>query len=259
MSVVVSGCCVGAVCVPGTGFTDTLGFSSSTPPPSEAPAASFTPDPESSTGPANVPAELPVVADGCPTSAEASLLRDEASGLSLEMRPVWQQMHPGDPGWVEIYGDHNSDVEQSLVDGSMQDFALALRSADKHTLALAVYVRPVPQGVGAADVADAYAQVLTTYTGDGGAGGVMMGRRAVELPSGPAELLEAFIPKASSGTYDGINLAYVTVHGDFAYYVVLRGAASNMGVYTTDFGCMGESLRFLTQKPGSSSTATAKP
>jgi hypothetical protein len=95
---------------------------------------------------------------------------------------------------VTIYGDHGSTVEAQVVDGTIQDFVLALDSPDARLLSLAVYVRAIPDELTLDVVGDRYAGVLTGTTINGFGPGVILGRETVELPAGEAIRLDSTLP-----------------------------------------------------------------
>jgi hypothetical protein len=173
-------------------------------------------------------------------------MSDVKSGFALVMAPDWSALLPGDQAWVDIYGNHRSDVEKDVKKGVIKDFALALRSPDVRSLSLAVYVYRDEPGISLDELADAYEVVLTQAVYGGYGPGEMVDRRELMLAAGRAVRLESTLPYTGplEGTVDDHVVAYVLVDGGRSYYFVFRGNADIIERHFEEFACMAESLRF---------------
>jgi hypothetical protein len=179
----------------------------------------------------------------CTTPTEGLEVLDEQSGLRLCLPPNWRRLHAGDPGWLTIYDEAGSQVEQNVRDGSLRIFAVPLepREADK-LLNFSVYVhseagrtleelgRSYHEGVLKTD------PTVTDIVSD-----------ALSLPVGPAIRVAGTRTRAAN--HEDRFAAYVILHGNQAFYVVYVSSAREADRYDDVFLRSANSIEFLEPRP----------
>ncbi len=97
--------------------------------------------PKETSAPPSPNAAMDSASPGASRNGGAELIDDAASGFTLLLPPGWISLRAGDKGWVTVYGNHGTPLEQQVADGTIQAYALPLPpSADDKALNLAVYV-----------------------------------------------------------------------------------------------------------------------
>ena len=191
-------------------------------------------------GPALV-LSLAVVAAACtgPTQSlpgacaapQSTPIVDEVNGFSICLPGHWRELLPGDPAWVEIYGESNGEVEQEVASGDITHFAVPLRPRDVDLVVnLTIYVRPNVPPRSTADVGAAYLEVARQ------GGGSELAVSMVDLPVGEAAEVTGFYPNDISEipSTDWID-AFVFATPDLSYYVLFSCDRDSKGTYEEAF------------------------
>jgi hypothetical protein len=180
----------------------------------------------------------------CTTPTEGHEVLDEQSGLRLCLPPNWRRLRAGDPGWITIYDEAGSQVEQNVRDGSLRIFAVPLepREADK-LLNFSVYVHSMEAGRTLEELGRSYREgvlktdpTMTDIVSD-----------ALSLPVGPAIRVSGTRTRAANR--EDRFAAYVILHGDEAFYVIYVSSASEADRYDDVFLRSANSIEFLEPRP----------
>jgi hypothetical protein len=213
--------------------------SATTMPATASPVATEAASPAATVWPTSPPGSADLAA--CPTASKGTELVDTESAFELLMPANWRRLLPGDPGWVTLFGDHESQTEKWLIDGTLQDFAAPLEPRDDDaTVDLLVYVHTHEAGKTPEQLAQDYAAVLI---GEINARVTALDR--LDLPAGPAARLTAVYPYGGSWDFDLRLVAYVLTDGSRGYYLVFDSRDSSADYYAAKYLCMARSFRYL--------------
>src|SRR6266511_2913823 len=82
--------------------------------------------PKETSAPPSPNAAMDSASPGASRNGGAELIDDAASGFTLLLPPGWISLRAGDKGWVTVYGNHGTPLEQQVADGTIQAYALPL-------------------------------------------------------------------------------------------------------------------------------------
>jgi hypothetical protein len=175
---------------------------------------------------------------------------DEEHGFSICLAGNWRDLRPGDPAWVEIYGEAMAETEQRVASGTMARFAVPLRPRDADTAAnMAVYVRDNVQGQSTAEAGEGYLETAR------GADATDLAVALIDLPVGEVAELSGTIPNDISDvpSIDWLN-AFVIATPEQVFYVLFRCDRGSKAVYEDRFQGFAATFKLTT---GASSSPPA--
>jgi hypothetical protein len=160
-----------------------------------------------------------------------TLVVDEQYGFSICLPQNWRDMRAGDPAWVELYDEPNSEVEQNVANGSLVRFVVPLRPLDADRVVnLAAYTEEHALDWSV----DEYAADYLRQLGETGAAGLVS--EVVDLPAGRAVELTGTAPNNQSdppGT-DFVD-AFVIATPETVFYLVFSSDRSSRSTYEDRF------------------------
>jgi hypothetical protein len=185
--------------------------------------------------------------DGACEPPQRSPVVDEEHGFSICLPGNWRDLRPGDPAWVEIYGEAMGETEQRVASGAMARFVVPLQPRDADTAVnMAVYVRDNAQGQSTAAAGEAYLETARA------ADATDLAVAIIDLPVGEVAELTGTIPNDISDvpSIDWLN-AFVIATPEQVFYVLFRCDSGSKAVYEDRFQGFAATFKLTTHASSS--------